>query len=113
MCERLIPVAVAPAAHLVKDGNRGFTLVRETVFHLRRNLRVFFTMDQIVCLQLLARGAQGFAGDRADIFLHFIVNADRAAVHFWSVFGEDDVRDPMKFLQFSEDGKTVDQVLII
>lgn len=42
-----------------------------------------------------------------------LVNADWAAVHFWSVFGEDDVRDTMEFLHFSEDGKTIDQVLII
>lgn len=76
----LQPVSIAPLTHPVQNGNQGFSPLCQTVFHLWGNLRIFLSMDQLVCLQLLQSRAQGLIGDFSDILFHFI-ETDNAEFH--------------------------------
>lgn len=52
---RLHAVFIAPVAHSVEDGHQRLPALGKAVFHLRRDLRIFFADDQSVPLQLLQR----------------------------------------------------------
>lgn len=62
----------APFAHAVQDGNEGAASFGEAVLHLRRNLGIFFPVNELIRLKLFQGGAQGLVGNAPDIALHFI-----------------------------------------
>ena len=74
------PMFLPPGTHLVKDGDEGLSSLRQTIFHLRRDLRIFLPMDQTIGLQLFQRRAERFIGNAANIFFH-LVEADNAIAH--------------------------------
>ena len=73
-------MVLSPGTHLVKNGDEGFSALRQAIFHLRRYLRIFLPMDQAVSLQLFQRSAKRFVGNTADILFH-LVEADDAKAH--------------------------------
>ena len=74
------PMLLPPSTHLVKNGDKGLSALCQTVFHLRRYLRIFLPMDQTVGLQFFQRRTKRFIRNTANILFH-LIEADNAKAH--------------------------------
>ena len=63
---------ISPFAHHIQYRDKGLSPLRQTILHLRRNLRVFLPMNQPVNLQPLQCQTQRLKGNNPDISLHFV-----------------------------------------